>query len=116
MPQPLRDANLAPRWWPASATNTFVLFTLTLTLTLIVTLTLTLTLTLTRWPAERHGRPPLTPRQQRLDWQRREQCGDCSGATARGNMLLARTVLDDEGGGDALGGARRLGAREGNRP
>ena len=28
MPQPLRDANLAPRWWPASATNTFVLFTM----------------------------------------------------------------------------------------
>ena len=28
MPQPLRKANLAPRWWPASATNTFVLFTM----------------------------------------------------------------------------------------
>ena len=28
MPQPLREANLAPRWWPASATNTFVLFTM----------------------------------------------------------------------------------------
>ena len=57
MPQPLREANLAPRWWPASATNTSdplglglgsLTLALTLTLTLARTLTRTLTLTLTQ--------------------------------------------------------------------